>query len=96
MILRSSIIHLFFTPNNDGQNETWNISDLKNHPEALVNIYDRFGKLVTQIKPTGEGWNGNYKNGTKAPSSDYWFTVTFLYEGKPTTYSSHFSLIRKE
>ncbi|WKD86745.1 hypothetical protein KCTC32516_02123 [Polaribacter huanghezhanensis] len=86
----------FFTPNNDGQNETWNISDLKNNPEALVSIYDRFGKLVTQIKPTGEGWNGNYKNGTKAPSSDYWFTVTFLYEGKPTTYSSHFSLIRKE
>jgi gliding motility-associated-like protein len=43
----------FFTPNNDGDNETWNIADLKNHPEALVNIYDRFGKLITQIKPTG-------------------------------------------
>ncbi len=86
----------FFTPNNDGQNETWNIYDLRNHPEALVSIYDRYGKLVTQIKPSGEGWNGNYKNGTKAPSTDYWFTVTFLYQGKPTTYSSNFSLIRKE
>ncbi|WP_347174357.1 T9SS type B sorting domain-containing protein [Polaribacter uvawellassae] len=86
----------FFTPNNDGENETWNISDLKNHPEAVVSIYDRFGKLVTQIRPSGEGWNGNYKNGTKAPSTDYWFTVTFLYQGKPTTYSSNFSLIRKE
>ena len=86
----------FFTPNNDGENETWNLQDLKNHPEAEISIYDRSGKLITQIKPSGEGWNGSYKNGTKAPSTDYWFTVTFLFQGKPATYSSHFSLIRKE
>ena len=86
----------FFTPNNDSENETWNIPDLKNHPEAEISIYDRYGKLITTIKPTGLGWNGTYKNGAKAPSSDYWFTVTFLFQGKPSTYSSNFSLIRNK
>ena len=86
----------FFTPNNDNQNETWNIPDLINHPEAEITIYDRYGKLITIIKPSSLGWNGTYKNGAKAPSGDYWFTVRFLFQGKPATYSSNFSLIRKD
>jgi gliding motility-associated-like protein len=86
----------FFTPNEDGENETWNIPDLANHPEAEITIYDRYGKEITKIKPTGRGWDGNYKNGAKAPSTDYWFMVTFLYQGTPTSYSSNFSLIRRE
>lgn len=86
----------FFTPNNDTENETWNIPDLRNHPEAEISIYDRYGKLITIIKPTGLGWNGTYKNGNKAPSTDYWFTVKFLFQGKPSTYSSNFSLIRNK
>ena len=86
----------FFTPNNDGENETWNIYDLRNHPEAVISIFDRYGKLITQIKPTEQGWDGTYRNGKKAPSTDYWFTVTFLFQGKPASYSSNFSLIRKD
>ncbi len=85
----------FFTPNNDNENETWNIPDLQNHPEAEISIYDRYGKLITVIKPSGNGWNGTYNNGSKAPSTDYWFTVKFLFQGKLTTYSANFSLIRK-
>lgn len=86
----------FFTPNNDTENETWNIPDLSNHPEAEISIFDRYGKLITIIKPAGLGWNGTFNNGNKAPSTDYWFTVTFLFQGKPTTYSSNFSLIRNK
>jgi len=86
----------FFTPNNDSENETWNIPDLSSHPEAEITIHDRYGKHITTIKPSGLGWNGTYKNGSKAPSTDYWFTVTFLFQGKPATYSSNFSLIRTD
>lgn len=86
----------FFTPNNDSENETWNIPDLANHPEAIITIYDRYGKEITKVKPTERGWDGTYKNGAKAPSTDYWFTVTFLFQGEPTSYSSNFSLIRRE
>lgn len=98
LLLQFNVINhpYFFTPNNDGENETWNITDLKNNPEAEITIYDRFGNLITQLKTTGPGWDGTYKNRAKAPSTDYWFTVTFLYQGKPTTYSSNFSLIRTD
>jgi len=86
----------FFTPDNDSENETWNIPDLSNHPEAEIKIHNRYGKHIATIKPTGLGWNGTYKNGMKAPSTDYWFTVTFLFQGKPATYSANFSLIRTD
>ncbi len=86
----------FFTPNNDNENETWNIPDLSDHPEAEISIHNRYGKLIATIKPTGLGWNGSYNNGAKAPSTDYWFTVTFLFQGKPATYSANFSLIRTD
>src|SRR5690606_11076899 len=38
----------YFTPNNDGYNDTWNIWSLKNQPDAKIYIFDRFGKLIKQ------------------------------------------------
>ena len=83
----------FFTPNNDGFNDTWNIVELQSHPEAEVGIYDRYGSFITKIKPAEGGWNGAM--GNKAmPSDDYWFHVEFNQEGVSKTYKSHFSLKR--
>jgi hypothetical protein len=35
----------FFTPNNDGFNDNWNIPDLASQPNAHFN-FDRYGKLL--------------------------------------------------
>lgn len=91
----------FFTPNGDGFNDTWNIPTLKGHPEAVIYIYDRYGKLLTQFTPaTSEGWDGTF-NGKPMPSTDYWFTVEYLEEAKQANllprkvqYKGHFSLKR--
>lgn len=90
----------FFTPNGDGFNDTWNISALKGHPEAVIYIYDRFGKLLKQLSPSKEGWDGTF-NGKPMPSTDYWFTVDYLEEAKETNrvprkvqFKGHFSLKR--
>ncbi|MGG5506546.1 MULTISPECIES: T9SS type B sorting domain-containing protein [unclassified Myroides] len=90
----------FFTPNGDGFNDTWNISSLKGHPEAVIYIYDRFGKLLKQLSPSKEGWDGTF-NGKPMPSTDYWFTVDYLEEAKETNrvprkvqFKGHFSLKR--
>ncbi|MFM2265759.1 MAG: hypothetical protein RLZ77_1179, partial [Bacteroidota bacterium] len=84
----------FFTPNNDTYNDYWNISDLADQPDAQIYIYDRFGKLIKQIQPSGLGWDGTY-NGQPLPSTDYWFNIDYLnQEGDPRTFKSHFSLKR--
>lgn len=66
----------FFTPNRDGYHDTWNIFRLGDQPDAVINIYDRYGKLLKQIRPSGEGWDGSC-DGRDMPSDDYWFTVDY-------------------
>ncbi len=84
----------FFTPNGDGYNESWNIPQLiLSNPNAPIFIYDRYGKLLKQISPSGNGWNGMF-NGQPLPSSDYWFTVDYDEKGTSKVFKSHFSLKR--
>jgi gliding motility-associated-like protein len=83
----------FFTPNNDGYNDTWNISDLFFDTNSLIYIFDRYGKLIKQIFPNGEGWDGRYNN-NEMPSTDYWFSVIYEIEGIKREFKAHFSLKR--
>ena len=85
----------YFTPNNDGYNDTWNIWSLKNQPDAKIYIFDRFGKLIKQLSPAGEGWDGTF-NGKPLPSTDYWFKAEYLdpKTGLNKEVNGHFSLKR--
>ncbi|MDA9310353.1 T9SS type B sorting domain-containing protein, partial [Flavobacteriaceae bacterium] len=67
----------YFTPNNDGYHDTWNIIGIAEFdPGANIYIFDRYGKLLKQISPLTPGWDGTY-NGNALPSSDYWFRVEY-------------------
>ena len=83
----------FFTPNGDGYNDTWNIPDLADQPDAVITIFDRYGKLIKMIKPSGAGWDGNF-DGTALPSSDYWFQATYTQNGVIEEFKAHFALKR--
>ncbi|MDR6846121.1 choice-of-anchor L domain-containing protein [Flavobacterium granuli] len=80
----------FFTPNNDGYNDTWIIKNLDALPKSTIAIFNRYGKLLKQLNATNSGWNGTY-TGKSLPSDDYWFTLTFE-DGK--IIKGHFSLKR--
>ncbi len=82
----------FFTPNGDGYNDTWNVKGVSNlfQPNTMIRIFDRYGKLVKQLNPLGDGWDGTF-NGERLPSSDYWFSAT-LQDGRE--FQSHFTLKR--
>uniref|UniRef100_UPI00261746ED T9SS type B sorting domain-containing protein n=1 Tax=uncultured Psychroserpens sp. TaxID=255436 RepID=UPI00261746ED len=85
----------FFTPNGDGYNDTWNIKGIADQPSAKIYIFDRYGKLLKQISPTSEGWNGTY-NGNPMPTSDYWFVVEYNEpnNGQRKEFKAHFTLKR--
>ena len=83
----------FFTPNGDGNNDNWNVIGLENDLQSNVFIYDRSGKLITQIKPYDVGWDGKY-NGELLPSTDYWFEVVYLENGIQKTFKAHFAMKR--
>ncbi|WPR72694.1 T9SS type B sorting domain-containing protein [Flavobacterium sp. NG2] len=82
----------FFTPNNDGINDTWNVKGIEATANAgsQINIFDRYGKLVKEINTSGPGWDGNY-NGYSLPADDYWYTLQ-LKDGR--IIKGHFSLKR--
>ncbi|AXG72301.1 microbial collagenase [Kordia sp. SMS9] len=85
----------FFTPNGDEYNPTWNIIGLRNQPGAKIYIFDRYGKLLKQISPAGQGWDGTF-NGSPMPSQDYWFRVEYVdpFDGTPKEFINHFTLKR--
>ena len=82
----------FFTPNGDGYNDTWNVKgvDPAINANSIVHIFDRYGKLVKQIAPLGQGWDGTF-NGNELPSDDYWYSIKFA-DGR--SIKGHFALKR--
>ncbi|MFS4455606.1 T9SS type B sorting domain-containing protein [Maribacter sp. 2304DJ31-5] len=86
----------FFTPNNDGYNDTWQAKGVNDNvsPSSSIRIFDRYGKLLVSLDPKGIGWNGTYNN-ARLPASDYWFVGRFIDQnGKVRIFKGHFSLIR--
>lgn len=88
----------FFTPNGDSINDKWNVIDLGNtvitqNPQIF--IYDRYGKMIAQLTPNSEGWDGQYQ-GVDLPATDYWFTVEYhdTNKNENVQFKSHFSLVR--
>ncbi|MBQ0768980.1 MAG: T9SS type B sorting domain-containing protein [Bizionia sp.] len=82
----------YFTPNGDGVNDFWQVYGVSAtvEPNTVIHIFDRFGKFITEIKPSSRGWDGTY-NGKPMPTSDYWFFVT-LDDGR--IFKNHFTLKR--
>ncbi|MES2486887.1 MAG: T9SS type B sorting domain-containing protein, partial [Bacteroidota bacterium] len=80
----------FFTPNDDGINDIWQIKGIRLEPNTLIEVYDRFGKLLSAFNGRDAGWNGKF-SGQQLPATDYWF-VAKRQNGK--IYKGHFSLLR--
>lgn len=82
----------FFTPNGDGFHDTWNIKGVNEdfNGNTIIYIFDRFGKLVKQLNPLGDGWDGTF-NGSPLPTDDYWYSI--MLEDKRAV-KGHFALKR--
>jgi gliding motility-associated-like protein len=87
----------FFTPNNDGINDTWIVKGANStfFPTSSIYIFNRYGKVVANIPIDSQGWNGSY-GGNNLPSDDYWFAIKLVdQQGITRERKGNFSLLRK-
>ena len=81
----------FFTPNGDGNNDTWKpLGVSQKNADMRILIFDRYGKLLKEIDTNDYGWDGQL-NGKNLASTDYWY-LAILPNGKE--YRGHFALVR--
>ena len=82
----------FFTPNNDGINDHWQLKGITAEMarETQIYIFDRYGKLLRRLSADEEGWDGTH-NGRELPADDYWFRVELQ---NTREFNGHFSLVR--
>nr|WP_321225547.1 choice-of-anchor L domain-containing protein [uncultured Psychroserpens sp.] len=82
----------YFTPNDDTFHDRWQVYGVNSNfnQGTSIQIFNRYGKLLTQFTNESAGWNGTF-NGRAQPSDDYWFLVTLI-DGR--TFTGHFALRR--
>lgn len=86
----------FFTPNNDGENEYWQVKglDTRFYQHSTINVYNRYGKLLKTFSTANQGWDGTF-NGAPLPSEDYWYTMILTdIDGNTSLLKGHFALVR--
>jgi gliding motility-associated-like protein len=64
------------TPNGDGKNDEWIIDELEAFPDVVVEIYDRWGRLVYRSQAGYPSpWDGRNMNGDLVPTGSYHYVL---------------------
>ena len=66
-----------FTPNGDGINDTWVISNIENHPSSVVRVFNRWGAEVFVARNYQNDWDGHSKgnSSTLPAASSYYYQI---------------------
>ena len=64
----------FFTPNGDGENDTWAPRNMDQYQNIFIKIYDRYGRTLYQFKGNEDDWDGQYQL-NELPTGDYWYII---------------------
>lgn len=80
------------TPNGDGKNDTWVIDYIDQYPDAIVEIYNRWGEMLFRSDNYQNDWNGTY-NGQNLPVGTYYFVIE-LNDGKTKPFTGPLTVLR--
>jgi gliding motility-associated-like protein len=84
MILEVCDVYLLFSdiPNTitpgdkNGQNDTWIIPNIELFPDAVLEIYDRWGRLIYRTNDVANNpWNGETMSGKELPMDAYYYVL---------------------
>lgn len=83
-----------FSPNGDGENDTWEVLGIERYPDCQLKIYSRWGQIV--FESTGyskaKAWNGEGKLG-ELNESVYYYEI-YLRDAEKRTLKGSITLIR--
>jgi gliding motility-associated-like protein len=64
----------------DGRNDVWRIEKLAAYPDAVVDIFDRWGRLVWRSEPGyPKPWDGRNMRGNEVPMDSYHYIIILNY-----------------
>jgi len=64
-----------FTPNGDGINDQWILKGLESDNTAMVQIYNRYGRMVFGSSGYTTPWDGHHQ-GAKLPQGTYYYRIS--------------------
>jgi gliding motility-associated-like protein len=82
VVVQKLLIPNAFTPNNDTQNDTWELFGINQYPHAEVFIYNRWGEPVFYSKGYSVPFDGKTNGGVDLPIGDYTYLIKII---KPVT-----------
>nr|MBP8244789.1 gliding motility-associated C-terminal domain-containing protein [Chitinophagaceae bacterium] len=84
-----------FTPNNDGQNDRWLVTDGNPCTDKIfVAVYNRYGNEVYRNENYQNNWDGTYK-GKPVADGTYYYNVSFkTITGKPISVKGDVTILR--
>jgi gliding motility-associated-like protein len=66
---------LVFTPNGDGINDTWSITNLEKYPDNRVLVFNRWGQKVYEHEGEYEPWDGRDVFGRELDPTSYYYII---------------------
>lgn len=85
-----------FTPNNDGNNDFWEIEFIEQYPDNSVTIYDRAGQVVYRTIGYNNGitsWDGTFKD-NPVPVSTYFYVIDLRNGDSNSVFKGPVTIIR--
>ncbi len=95
----SIVIPSAFTPNDDLENDFWELVDIDLHyPQNLVKVYNRWGEKIyesTKGNYSDNPWNGKYKEAA-LPVGSYFYVIDLYDSGDTSPLNGVVSIILKK
>jgi gliding motility-associated-like protein len=87
------IIPNVITVNGDGVNDTWEIENIENFPQASIEIFNRWGNMVWKSIGYSNQWNGSSRNGEPLPAGTYYYIVNLNSKQQTDAYTGYIQLV---
>lgn len=82
-VIKSDELEIYntITPNGDANNDVWYIGNIAKYPLSVVELYNRYGKLVYRTSPYLNDFGGTV-SGQELPAATYFYEIN-LGDGSP-------------